>query len=718
MDINSKVANNFATTLVTTKVRSRGIAAKETTFTVVLPETAFISEFIMEVGTKRYRAFVKETEEAKNIYDTAVASGRTAAHVSISARDSNKFTVSLNVEPHLRVMFLLTYEEYLQRKNGQYELVLNIHPGQVVQNLRVKVTIKENRPLRFVKTPSIRSGNEIGKEEDRLNPSADIRLLNSTMAVVTFNPNSEKQKQFARYLGTKQTNGLSGQFVVQYDVERDSAGGEIFLQDGYFIHFFAPTDLLPLSKHVVFVLDTSTSMRGKKLNQLKNAMKGILKQIRNGDKVTIIEFETNVKVWNVFSRTATIIDRNINYSDPFYKLSRQNLPLPKEFNGYVLKKTQKVVDAMVARGATNIIAALETALYVIKADQERSAMDNNKKHQPIMVFLTDGEPNGGISSTDKIIEVVTQLNSQNNKVPIYSLSFGNGAKKDFLRKLSLKNQGFWKHIYEASDASLQLQNFYKEISSPLLTSVKFEYESEVKEVTVTEFPIYFNGSELVVAGKYEDLYFPPTVRCVGPGGPTTLRPTILGRPITQLERLWAYLTVKQLLDRINSAGNNTELTKRVVDLAQKYTFVTDVTSLVVVKPSGNSVVEIESASVAPVTFLSRFGFGSVNDDETENEIGPETEAPSLLSVLPWLGSVLQTNETITVGPNAYELGNNYNTNTEVECPKTPVNTTEPGICVLLKDCSEVYKDLKNFQTYQSYFCPVDTKYAGICCPKE
>lgn len=60
--------------------------------------------------------------------------------MSVSARNSNRFTISLNVEPHLKVTFFLTYEELLQRRNGQYELVLNIHPGQVVQNLRVEVT--------------------------------------------------------------------------------------------------------------------------------------------------------------------------------------------------------------------------------------------------------------------------------------------------------------------------------------------------------------------------------------------------------------------------------------------------------------------------------------------------------------------------------------------------------------------------------------------------
>lgn len=105
------------------------------------------------------------------------------------------------------------------------------------------------------------------------------------------------------------------------------------------------------------------------------------------------------------------------------------------------------------------------------------------------------------------------------------------------------------------------------------------------------------------------MYLPPTVKCVGPGGPTTLRPTILGRPVTQLERLWAYLTVKQTLDKRNYADDPTELTKTAVELSQKYTFVTEVTSLVVVKPSGNFFVEIESAGMDKYNIFFRTVLG-------------------------------------------------------------------------------------------------------------
>lgn len=90
----------------------------------------------------------------------------------------------------------------------------------------MQVHINESRPLTFVDAPPLRTGNEIPKTDENLNPQADIQKSENT-AVVKFNPSKEKQKQYAEHLGTKGEDGLSGQFVAQYDVERDPQGGEV-----------------------------------------------------------------------------------------------------------------------------------------------------------------------------------------------------------------------------------------------------------------------------------------------------------------------------------------------------------------------------------------------------------------------------------------------------------------------------------------------------------
>lgn len=95
-----------------------------------------------------------------------------------------------------------------------------------------------------------------------------------------------------------------------------------------------------------------------------------------------------------------------------------------------------------------------------------------------------------------------QLSEENlRQIPIFSLSFGSGADQSFLRKLSLHNYAFSRHIYEGADASIQLENFYKRVSSPLLKDVHFKYTKDVEKVTKTHFPIFFRGDEYIVTGK-------------------------------------------------------------------------------------------------------------------------------------------------------------------------------------------------------------------------
>lgn len=79
----------------------------------------------------------------------------------------------------------------------------------------------------------------------------------------------------------------------------------------------------------------------------------------------------------------------------------------------------------------------------------------------------------------------------------------------------------------------------------------------------------------------------PTVEAFGLKGPVELRPQIF-KPVTHLERLWAYLTVKQLLGARELAQNKTRLEKEALALSLKYSFVTPVSSLVVVKPNSTS----------------------------------------------------------------------------------------------------------------------------------
>lgn len=94
----------------------------------------------------------------------------------------------------------------------------------------------------------------------------------------------------------------------------------------------------------------------------------------------------------------------------------------------------------------------------------------------MIIFLTDGQANVGVSDTFSIVSSVTAANAGNSS--IFSLALGNGADFPFLKKLSLRNSGFARKIYEASDTALQLTDFYRQVASPLLANVTFSYQPD------------------------------------------------------------------------------------------------------------------------------------------------------------------------------------------------------------------------------------------------
>ncbi|CAH0600410.1 unnamed protein product [Chrysodeixis includens] len=669
MDVKSEVSLRYAHTTVVAKMRNPAKRAQEAHFRVLLPETAFISGFVMTLDGKSYKAYVKEKEEAKQIYQDAVSQGLGAAHIATKARDSNHFTVSVNVEASSSAIFNLTYEELLVRRNGVYNHAINLHPGALVPKLTVTVHIKEAAKISELRVPDIRTGNEIdATKDDAQNSQVAIqRGHDDREATITFTPDLQEQERLMHIYKQKSKEsaqaaphsyhswynsepeekdpeGVLGQFVVQYDVDRPK-DGEILVNDGYFVHFFAPSDLEPLNKHVVFVLDTSGSMMDRKIVQLREAMQTILGELNEGDYFSIVEFSSAVTVHDLKEAENEPPKHHYSYFD--YDKKTTLVP-PSKATKENIARAKTIVSWLQAVGGTNIAKALDIAVELINKGVDwvpaatespttvatpvpaegvtaaakpaelavpEAAKKDTKNLEPIIIFLTDGDPTVGETNPKRILTQIQEKNSGDNKATIYSLAFGEDADRKFLRKLSLRHGGFMRHIYEAADAALQLRDFYRQISSPLLAHLKFSYPAaQVKADSVTkhDFRSYYRGSELVVAGRVNDdsVEITPLVGAFcgvddGYGRKRyEVRPKVpVAAPrgdYLPLERLWSYLTIKQLLDQHDAVDDDhtddKENTpeKKALALALKYEFVTPLTSLVVVKPNATSAIDAES----------------------------------------------------------------------------------------------------------------------------
>ncbi|KAF3855918.1 hypothetical protein F7725_016641 [Dissostichus mawsoni] len=150
--VDCTVTLRFAHTVMTSKALNRADSSQEIVFEVDLPKTAFIANFSMEIDGQMYVGDVKEKDKAKKQYEKAVSSGQTAGLVKASGRKMEKFSVSVNIAANSSVTFVLTYEELLQRKLGQYEILTRVKPEQPVQDFQIVTNIYEPQGIAFVET--------------------------------------------------------------------------------------------------------------------------------------------------------------------------------------------------------------------------------------------------------------------------------------------------------------------------------------------------------------------------------------------------------------------------------------------------------------------------------------------------------------------------------------------------------------------------------------
>uniref|UniRef100_A0A8D3AIF0 Inter-alpha-trypsin inhibitor heavy chain H3 n=1 Tax=Scophthalmus maximus TaxID=52904 RepID=A0A8D3AIF0_SCOMX len=538
--VDCTVTSRFAHTVMTSKALNKANASQEIFFEVELPKTAFITNFSMEIEGQVYVGEVKEKEKAKKQYEKAVSSGQTAGLVKASGRKMEKFSVSVNIAANSSVTFILTHEELLQRKMGNYEILTRIKPKTVVQEFQIVTNIFEPQGIAFVDA------------HGKLNST----YSSPSQAHISFSPTMEQQRKCPGCDGTI----IDGDFVIKYDVHRATTFGDIQVVNGYFVHFFAPPDLHRVPKNVVFVIDRSGSMSGTKMSQTRQAMLKILKDLHEEDYFALIQFDHNINSWK----------------DSLTKATKENVA---EAMIYV----ERIRDS----GGTDINGAvLRGVNMLVKDRQEKRLLERSTD---MIILLTDGNPNSGESDPQRIQENVRSAIGGN--MSLYCLGFGNDVDYSLLDVMSTQNKGLARRIFEASDATLQLQGFYDEVSSPLLLEVDLRYpENAVDFLTTNHFSQLFNGSEIVVAGRLTDNDLDNfMVDVFGQGVGRRKWPKFRDNAEMErrlVKRLWAYMSIQQLLEKRLSGAPDEKVnaTAKALEMSLQYGFVTPLTSMVVTKP--------------------------------------------------------------------------------------------------------------------------------------
>ena len=370
-------------------------------------------------------------------------------------------------------------------------------------------------------------------------------------------------------------------------------------RDGYFVLLASPRVTIPkekiLPKQVVFVLDRTGSMAGKKIEQARKSLLFCLNSLHKEDRFDVI----------TFSESAEIL-----------------MPKMEPASEANVGRARKFVENIEASGGTNIDEALRAAMKLVKDDAGT---------QKMVVFLTDGLPTVGETNINTILQHARELNgtrhlaaeskpnvlrkitqfhaanqtqlagleeakagdaANNAQARIFCFGLGYDVNVPFLDRLGEQERGDSDFIKPEEDVEVKVSSFFAKVASPVLSNVKLAFDGgDVYDVFPKQLPDLFKGSQLVITGRFRGDKS-GSVHLVGMANDSqeTFK---TGAPFGSaggengfVPRLWAQRKIGFLIDQLRLNANtspqgNKELIDEIVRLSREYGIITEYTSFLV-----------------------------------------------------------------------------------------------------------------------------------------
>jgi len=550
----TRITDQVAVTSVDQEFYNPNLARLEGTFVFPIPKGAHINKFTMEIDGKQVEAELLPAEKARRIYEDIVRKLKDPALLEYGGRDVLKVRI-FPIEPHSKKRITLSYTELLKAENGliSYVLPLNTEKfsAKPLRSVSVKVELESKRPLKSIYSPS---------------HAVEIKRDGARRAIVGYEASDVQPDT---------------DFALYFAPEKDELGLNLLTHrtddgDGYFLLLASPgvnvEEERVAKKDVAFVLDTSGSMAGKKLEQAKKALQFCVENLNDGDRFELIRFSTEVEA--LFDNLVSASTANRTRAEEFIK-------------------------DLKPMGGTAIDDALRKALALRPGGEDRPF---------VVIFLTDGRPTIGTTDEDQIVGNVKKENEGHTRV--FCFGIGTDVNTHLLDRITEQTRAASQYVLPEEDLEVKVSIFFAKIKEPVLANpmLKFTGGIQTTKLYPSPLPDLFKGEQLVLMGRYSGRGDSAAIvqgKVNGAERKFTYEVRFADEEAANdfIPRLWATRRVGYLLDEIRLHGENAELRDEVTDLARRYGIVTPYTAYLIL--------EDETQRNVPVRMRSLHGF----DDE-------------------------------------------------------------------------------------------------------
>jgi Ca-activated chloride channel family protein len=530
VSIDARVRDQVAEVQISQTFHNPRSFQTESEFLFPLPEDGAVQNFVLLMDGRELPGRLLTKEEARRIYEEIVRAKRDPALLEYMGRGLYRTSV-FPIPPGADRKVTMRYTQLCKRDRDviefSYPLGTQKFTAKPIQRLGVNISIETKDAIKSVYCPSDDARiDRTGDHQARLSlerrdvvPTADLRLVYTL------------------------SEGALGASVISY---RESSG-----EDGYFLLLASPEvkapDTKPQPKTVIFVLDRSGSMAGKKIEQARQTLKSVLNNLREDDLFNIVVYD----------------DRVENFK-----------PELERFGSRSRNEAQRFVENIREGGSTNIDSALKSALAMIHDDSRPS----------YVLFLTDGLPTAGETQELRIADNCRQGNRFRARIFCFGVGFDVNAR--LLDRLSGGNSGTSEYVKPDEDIEAHVGRFYSRMTSPVLADLRVELAgTDVNRTYPRDLPDLFEGGQITWVGRYRQSGR-TTLKISGKVAgerrsfefPVELADSGRGSTYEFVERIWATRRVGYLIDQIDLSGSNRELIDELVSLSTKFGILTPYTS--------------------------------------------------------------------------------------------------------------------------------------------
>ncbi len=536
--VNVNLQDQIAKVQVSQSFVNTGSRQMEVSFIFPLPYDGAVDRLTFMVDGKEYEAKLLPAHEARRIYEGYIRRNQDPALMEWLGGGMFKTSV-FPVPPGAERTVTLRYSQVCRKQGGLTELMFPLstakYTSHPVEAVNINVSIQSEAQIKNIYSPT---------------HSVEIKRPTNLQATAKFSSKNEVPTSDFRLLFDV-GDGPVGASLLSFRQQQD--------EEGYFLLLVSPeikrTKEEITKKTVLFVVDRSGSMSGKKMEQAKSALKFVLNNLHDGDLFNIICYDSSVESFK---------------------------PELQKFDDKMREQALGFVEGIYAGGSTNIDSAMKTALGQLQDEKQPS----------YVIFLTDGLPTAGETKETKIVENAKDRNKV--RARIFSMGVGYDVNSRLLDKMSRHGFGQSHYVRPNEDIETHVAQLYNRIGAPAMTDIaigvdmeKFPAErgSVISRVYPADARDLFAGDQLVVVGRYKE---PGGAKVTITGSidgqsksldfPAAFTNLSMDESYSFIEKLWATRRVGEIIDQIDLHGQNQELIDELIALSTKHGILTPYTS--------------------------------------------------------------------------------------------------------------------------------------------